>query len=334
MADNTEHTLPTRDRVFAICDDLFRRNQKLSVRLVHSMLPDIVSISTIHKPYKEWMDQLEARQHSMLDKLGFSDAFVQSFMREVTRFGVEAEERYKTMAIDAKEQRDTAIEDLERTEEKYFKQNALVEQQAKEIRELKAGMVERQRAQEATVAEVRQQLQEAQSINSELSTTNEGLRTELARMQVQLDNNNALVSEVKQNAQAIQGENLDLREKHAQLITDVARLETTLETRQQLVDELRSTANRLQGEMATAEERHKADLGERRQEVFTLKEEQARLRQQLEDSRQQLTDTRQQLADTTGKSGEQVQVIADLRATVAEQSRVIERLAPADKPRS
>lgn len=330
MADS-EHSLPTRDRVFAICDDLFRRNTKPTVRLVLSMLPDITSTSTIHKPFREWMEQLEARQQSMLDKLGFSDTFTQAFMREVTRFGVEAEERYKTMAADAKEQRDTAVEDLERTEERYFKQSALLEQQAKEIRELKAGMTERQRAQEATVAEVRQQLLEAQTANSELTATNENLRTELARMQVQLDNNNALVIEVKQNAQVLQVENIELREKHARLLTDTARLETTLEARQQLVDELRSTAHRLQAEITTAEERHKADVSERREELLALKEEQARLRQQLENSRQQLTESRQQLADVTGKSGEQVQVIADLRSTVAEQSRVIERLAPGNK---
>lgn len=320
MADS-EHSLPTRDRVFAICDDLFRRNTKPTVRLVLSMLPDITSTSTIHKPFKEWMEQLEARQQSMLDKLGFSDTFTQAFMREVTRFGVEAEERYKTMAVDAKEQRDTAVEDLERTEERYFKQSSLVEQQAKEIRELKAGMAERQRAQEATVAEVRQQLEDAQAANHTLASTNEGLRTELAKIQVQLVNNNALVAEVKQNAHAVQSENINLRDAQAQLLKDVTRLETTLDGRQQLVDELKAAALRLQAEIVAAEGRYESAITERRQENVTLKEELARLRQQLDDNRQQL-------ADSKGKTVEQLQSIVDLKATVAEQSRVIEKLAP------
>lgn len=328
MSDQTEHKLPTRDRVFAICDDLYKRNTKPTVRLVLSMMPDVTSTSTVHKPFKEWVDQLEARQKTMLDTLGFSDAFVQAFMREITRYGVEAEDRYKTMAHDAKEQRDTALEDLERTEERYFKQSSLVEQQAKELRDLKAGNAERQRAQEATIAEVRQQLKDALSANVELNNTNEGLRTELARIQVQLDNNNALVAEVKQNANITLAENIHLREKNSQLHTEIARLETTQAMSQQLADELRHNANRLQTEIASMEERHKADTKERREENQGLKDEIIRLRQQYDDGRIQLNEIRQQYSEASNKANEQIQVIADLRSTVAEQSRVIETLSP------
>lgn len=315
MSD-TEHTLSTRDRVFAICNDLYRQNRKPSVRLVLSMLPDISSTSSVHKPFKEWMEEIEAQQQSLYDKLGFSEEFTQSFMREITRFGVEAEERYKNLAADAKEQRDTALEDLERTEDKYFKQSALVEQQAKEIRALKAEAAESKRAQEAIVAELRQQLDDEHSVNHELTTANEGLRTELAKIRVQLDNNEALVSEVKSNAKQVTQENRDLREAQSTLHKEMARLETTLDGRQQLIDEIKASAGR-----------YESMITELRQEKSAFKDELTRQRQQLDDAKQQL-------ADAKSKQTEQLQTIADLRSTIAEQSRVIERLTPDKNPPS
>lgn len=309
----TEHTLSTRDRVFAICNDLYRQNRKPTVRLVLSMLPDISSTSSVHKPFKEWVEEMEAHQQSLYDKLGFSEEFTQAFMREITRFGVEAEERYKNLASDAKEQRDTAVEDLERTEERYFKQSALVEQQAKEIRALKAEAAEAKRAQEAIVAELRGQLEDEHGANRELASTNEALRTELAKIQVQLDNNQALVTEVKSNAQKVSEENRELRQSQAELNKELARLETTLEGRQQLIDELRSSAMR-----------YEASLDELRKEKTVLKDDNTRQHQQLDDAKQQLADAKAKLA-------EQQQSVADLRSTVAEQSRVIERLTDKSK---
>lgn len=318
---DTEHSLSTRDRVFAICNDLYRRNQKPSVRLVLSMLPDISSTSSVHKPFKEWMDEMEAQQQSLYDKLGFSEEFTQAFMREITRFGVEAEDRYKSQAADAKEQRDIAVDDLERTEDKYFKQSALVEQQAKQIRELKAELVELKRVNEAVLkeqkhahenalTELRQRSDDLKAANESLTATNEKLRTELAKTTVQLENNERLVREVKNHGQKTDDENRSLRDERAQLTKEVARLETTLDGRQQLIDELKASAMR-----------YESTLAEFRDEKAALKEDTTKLRQQLDDAKQQLS-------TAIARQSEQQQSILDLRSTIAEQSRVIERITP------
>ena len=305
----TDDIMSTSDRVKQICNDLYRQNgTKPSVRLVLSMLPDISSTSTVHKPLKEWTEELEASQQSIYDKLGFSPDFTQAFMQEITRFGVEAEERYKHIASTAKEQRDSALEDLERAEEKYYKQQAVLEQREKELKALKGQLAESNKAHDATTAELRNQLKDQEKANKELRESNEALRTDMAKVNVQLDHNNQLVHEVKGNATDQANENRELRDKVSELTKHLATLESRSEGLDQLIEQLKVNENRYKDD-------EKALIGEKNELVT----ETARLRQQLDD-------TSRRMSESTVKLNEQSQLVTELRGTIAEQSSVIKRL--------
>ena len=135
-----KQSLSIQDPVNKICNEMDARGEKPSVRLVLAQLPDVNRTSTVHKDFANWRSELEANQQSLYDRLGFSSAFTQSFMKEITRFGVEAEQRYKQLAKDANDQRDLAVNELGKAEERLHKQSAVVEQQSKEIQELQTAL--------------------------------------------------------------------------------------------------------------------------------------------------------------------------------------------------
>lgn len=242
-----------QDRVTAICNDLYSKGTKPSVRIVLSMLPDVSSTSTVHKYFANWKKELEANQQSLYDRLGFSSEFTQSFMKEITRFGVEAEQRYKEQSIDANEQRDIAVEELEKTEDKLFKQNAVIDQQAKEIKELqlemvkvqeklKAELVTEQQANKAVVTELRQQLDDIATDNKTLTSSNENLRTEIAKAELKLESNQEYVNEVKtQNANLV-ADNKELNTNIASLSKTIASQESTIAGNEKLIDNLQKSS--------------------------------------------------------------------------------------------
>ncbi|MCW8336550.1 hypothetical protein [Vibrio paucivorans] len=84
-----------QERVNEICNDLYSKGEKVSVRVILTYLPDVSSTLTVHKYYANWRKELEANEKSLYDKLGFSSEFTQMFMKEISRFSVEAEQRYK-----------------------------------------------------------------------------------------------------------------------------------------------------------------------------------------------------------------------------------------------
>ena len=87
--ENTEN-LSTQDRVNQICNELYQKGTKPSARLVLAELPDVSSTSTVHKYFSNWKREMEANQQSLYDRLGFSPDFTKSFMKEISRFAVEA----------------------------------------------------------------------------------------------------------------------------------------------------------------------------------------------------------------------------------------------------
>ena len=246
--ENTEN-LSTQDRVNQICNELYQKGTKPSVRLVLAELPDVSSTSTVHKYFSNWKREMEANQQSLYDRLGFSPDFTKSFMKEISRFAVEAEQRYKGMADDANEQREQAVSDLAKAEDKLHKQTAVVEQQEKQISDLKselsdtikqseANLAQEQKANEATVNELRQQLTTALDENKQLTNQNESLRTELAKAELKLESNQELVEQVKgQNEQLVS----DLKEVNAivaDMSKDIASKESTITGNEKLITNL------------------------------------------------------------------------------------------------
>ncbi|MGR5050896.1 DNA-binding protein [Photobacterium damselae] len=255
-----------QDKVTAICNDLYSKGQKVSVRIVLSLLPEISSTSTIHKYYKNWKDELEANQKSLLEKMGFSEEFTRVFMAEITRHATEAERRYREIAEDAKEQSLLAIEDLERAEDRLYKQTALLEQREKRIKEMDAELSQAEKAQNAITQELRQQIESLTEQLNESMTSNERLRTELAKNELKLESNVALVDETKQQNITLNKQVKSLSDKAILQAQELTRVESKLESQELLLTELRETKVTLQATNQSLDN----DLRQIQQERHTL----------------------------------------------------------------
>ncbi|EGU46202.1 hypothetical protein VII00023_00810 [Vibrio ichthyoenteri ATCC 700023] len=230
----------TQERINEICNELYSKGEKVSVRVILTFLPDISSTSTVHKYYANWRKELEANEKSLYDKLGFSSEFTQMFMKEISRFSVEAEQRYKGMADEANEQRDMAIDELSKAEERLYKQNAVVEQQDKYIVRLKsessqqlnhyeAEMSKIEQSHEVLTLELRQRITQLEKDLVDSTKANESLRTELAKSELKLESNQDYVDEVKAKQGQIEERNVSLQTENHDLAQQVTKLSTQLE---------------------------------------------------------------------------------------------------------
>lgn len=293
-----------QERVSNICNDLYVKGNKPTIRLVLSMMPDIKSTSTIHKYFTMWKKEQVANQASLYDKLGFSSDFTQSFMKEITRFSVEAEQRYQEQAQDAVEQKDIAIEELSRTEEKLYKQTAVIEQHEKVFKELETDLFKTQsqhkadiEAQKSThevlVAELRQQLLDETGKNTELSKSNESLRTDIAKAELKLEGNAEFVAEVKGQNQALQEDNKRLNKVESELSRAIATLEATVIGNNKLITNYEANHKVLQDNLTGLEK-------ERLEFVIDSK----KLNRDIEDLNSSLANTKELLSNEKVKAAE------------------------------
>ncbi|HHY0432766.1 TPA: DNA-binding protein [Vibrio parahaemolyticus] len=264
-----------QERVNEICNDLYGRGEKVSVRVILTYLPDVSSTSTVHKYYANWRKELEANEKSLYEKLGFSSEFTQMFMKEISRFSVEAEQRYKGVADEANEQRDTAIEELAKAEDRLHKQTALVEQQGKEISQLKADITANEKAHTAElekvkeshdvlVLELRHRIEQLEKELNEAVKGNESLRTELAKSQLKLESNQDYVNEVKAKQEQLEQQGVELQDKNQVLSNQNAKLETQREADKELISsinerlhDLKENADSLQTKLSESEAAYK-----------------------------------------------------------------------------
>lgn len=269
-----------QDRVSEICNDLYGRGEKVSVRVILTYLPDVSSTSTVHKYYANWRKELEANEKSLYDKLGFSSEFTQMFMKEISRFSVEAEQRYKGIADEANEQRDTAIDELAKAEERLYKQTALVDQQGKDISNLKSDLAVEEKAHtteieklnnshEVLVQELRSRIAQLEKDLSDTAKVNESLRTDLAKSQLKLESNQDYVNEVKAKQESLENQVAELQDKNQSLSNQNAKLETQRDADKQLIEsvsgrlnDLKVNADSLQGKLSESEAAYKIAASE------------------------------------------------------------------------
>ncbi|PSW76440.1 mfp1 (mar binding filament 1), partial [Photobacterium damselae] len=196
--------------------------------------------------YKTWKDELEANQKSLLEKMGFSEEFTRVFMTEITRHATEAERRYRDMADDAKEQSQQAIDDLERAEDRLYKQTALLEQREKQIKNLEAELAQTENAQLAITQELRQQIESLTDQLNESTVSNERLRTELAKNEIKLESNALIVEESKNKNTELNEQVKSLNDKVIAQAQELTRFESKQESQELLLSELRETKAALQ----------------------------------------------------------------------------------------
>lgn len=244
-----------QERVSQICNDLYGKAEKVSVRAVLSLLPDVSSTSTVHKYVKVWRDELQANQQSLMDRLGFSEKFTQSFLEEFSRFNTEAEKRWRETAEQAKEQAREAVEDLERIEYKYHKQQALLEQSQKAVKKLEDESRENEKSQRRIEAELRERITQLEGEKSALSENNEALRTEVAKSQLKVENNETYVSEAKENQRKMAHDIQVANEKIAKQAAIIAKLEANTERDIKQIEDLRNSTTDYRRLMEESEKR-------------------------------------------------------------------------------
>ncbi|MEZ8329173.1 DNA-binding protein [Vibrio splendidus] len=248
----SEKSEAIKQQVFSVCDELFAANEKMSVRIVQGYLKEIKSSSTIHKYYAMWKDQKQANMDSLYNQVGLSDTFINTLMNEVTRFGAEAERRYKDQAKDALNQRNTAIEDLSDLDDKYFKQSDLVDSLNKTVSTLKSeatlmeqkhndALDKQESTHKALEKELRAQITKLQDKHDVASNTSETLRTELAKANLKVESNSALVDQIK-----IQ--HSDVIKARDELVKQNSELTNQLATKTEKANNGESTITKLEGQ--------------------------------------------------------------------------------------
>lgn len=244
-----------QERVSQICSDLYGKGEKISVRAVLSLIPDVSSTSTVHKYVKAWRDELQANQQTLMERLGFSEKFTQSFLEEFSRFNTEAEKRWRETAEQSKEQAREAIDDLERIEDKYHKQQALLEQSQKTIRQLEDEARENKKTQQIIEAELRERIAQLEADKSTLAKNNEDLRTEVAKSQLKVENNENYVNEVKENQRRMASELQSANEQIAKQAATIAKLEANAERDVKQIEDLRANTTDYRRLMEESEKR-------------------------------------------------------------------------------
>jgi len=287
-----------QERVNDVCNGLYADGTKPTVRLVRSILADVKSTSTVHKYFANWKNELEANQQSLYDKLGFSSEFTQGFMKEITRFSVEAEQRYKEQALGAGEQRDVVLEDLSASEERLYKQAAVVEQLENECKELqkeliktgqasKAELAKQETANKVIVAELRQQLTDEKKENNTLLSSNEKLRTEIAKSELRLEGNQQYVTEVKSRNSELIADNKELNTQFATSNKTLARLEATISGNEKLISSLEVSSKLAKDEASQSVSERKnliASLEKTRSTLDSLNSDVASYKEQLNEA--------------------------------------------------
>lgn len=269
----SEQTDSIQKRVNDLCNDYLIQGVKITARLILSDMPDIKSTSTIHKYLTAWKEATKQNQSTLYDHLGFSQEFTQSFAREITRFGVEAERRHESVSTDAIEQRDEAIKGLERAEYEREKQTEIADNQAIELAELKgeisallkknkSDVESEKKTSEATATELRSQLATLTDDNKKLIQSNEHMRTELAKAELRVETNKEYVSAVKVQIDTITEQNKALNNEVIKLSNKGAGQDAVLSGNEKLISVLK-----------TQDEQYKSQIAELREQNIEFRAE-------------------------------------------------------------
>ncbi|MFT5297920.1 MAG: chromosome segregation ATPase [Colwellia sp.] len=209
------------------CNELLRKGIKPTVSLVLEKLPNS-SRSTGHKYLKNWTDAQNKNKEEVFKKLGFSSEFTSSLLNEINRFNCHAEGRYKEQALDAIDQRDHALSDLQNSENKVNEQSNLIQQQEEKIKNIHTELAKEQKSNESIVNEIRRQLTTSIDDNKQLGIQNESLRTGIAKAELKLEGNQEFVKEVKSQSSQLTIDNKELNSNIAELNRSVASKESTI----------------------------------------------------------------------------------------------------------
>lgn len=227
--------------VSSICEAYVAQHdgQMPSMGYILSQTDEFKSKSTAHRHFLKWKEAHDARLQQLFDQTGFSDEFNQSMKREISRFASAAEKRYKQKAEDARSQTEEAVRDLEASEDKQYKQQALVDTLRQKITDLEKSQTELTSSSDSVASELRQQIAEQSERENDLIQRNERLQTELAKFELRMENNDKLVDEVKDTNKQLVKDNKQQEKDIIALNKTIATLETKLTGKDELIAEMK-----------------------------------------------------------------------------------------------
>jgi len=321
----------TQDMTNNVCNEFLRNGIKPTVSLVLAKLQDISSRSTAHKYFKNWIDDQNSKKEAIFKNLGFSKEFTSSFLDEINRFNVDAEQRYKSLAHDANEQRDHAISDLQVSENKVSQQAIVINQQEQQIKDLQTELIIERKANEITVNEVRQQLTTSLNDNKQLTNQNESLRAGIAKAELKLESNQQLVDEVKSQNSLLTIDNKELNSDVAELNRSIASEESTIKGNDKLILALENEQKKTNKQLSDFDSnkiKQQSEIASQRNELTTINnkftEEKKKLAQQISLN----TELKSHLED---QARTHVKILNGYEATIAGNEKLITQLEKSQK---
>ena len=288
------------------CNELLRKGIKPTVSLVLEKLPNS-SRSTGHKYLKNWTDAQNKNKEEVFKKLGFSSEFTSSLLNEINRFNCHAEGRYKEQALDAIDQRDHALSDLQNSENKVNEQSNLIQQQEEKISVLQTELATEHKSHESIIIEIRRQLTTSVADNKQLTIQNESLRTDITKSELKLESNQQLLDEIKSQNSHFISENKELNSTIAELNRELSSKESAITGNEMLILSL---------------EKEQDKTGK---QLISFDSNNSKLQTEIASIRNELVDVNSKLSDEKDKLIQQVSINNELKSNFEEHTRSHEK---------
>ncbi|CAH6901135.1 conserved hypothetical protein [Vibrio chagasii] len=276
--DLTAEQLQRRQRVFEICDSLFVKGEKTSVRNVLSMMPDVKSTSTINVDVREWNTQAKNKRMDLFRERGFSDEFVELFSTEITRLSAAKDAEHNAEVLMYKDEADLANELLLKTEGelelagvKLDESNSTISLKDKEITKLKTELAQSEKNCEGIEKRLTGEIGDLQDKLNNQKIDLDKAQSELAKTEVKHENQETLISNLETQLNECRNKISELSDTVTQKSGEIIRFETQAQGDVQLIKELRESRNKFS-----------SDLTEVEAQYITTKSENARLASELE----------------------------------------------------
>ncbi len=286
-----------------VCNELLKEGIKPTVTIVLARVPFTNTRSSVHKYFKNWIDDQIRKKEEMFKKSGFSPEFISSVLNEISRFNVNAEGRYVEQTQYANDQRDHAISDLQSSEKKVNEQASLINQQEQQINNLQTELVTEQKSNESTIVEIRRQLATSVDDYKQLSKQNELLSSDISKAEIKLESNQELVDEMKSQATRLIAENKELHSNIAELNRSIASKEATILGNDKLILTLES------------------ELEKTTKQLINFDSNNVKLQSELDSLRSELANINTKLSNEKDKLIQQVSINNELKSNFEEQTR-------------
>ena len=211
----------TYSDVKGVCDRLHASGEKISGNRVIAELGR-GSKGTALGFVRQWREELEASQAHLMESMGFSDAFADSFMKEMGRFQTAIESRFEETLRAAKSSEAEALSALADAESKIERLQFEVQKKEQLAQEHSEQHAAAKSSWTTTEQTLRDQLEEKSRVIAEHRTQIDRLTTDLAKAEMRLEDSSKLVEEAQSNREQLRSELKDIREKLTQAETQNA----------------------------------------------------------------------------------------------------------------